>query len=134
MRIGEKELIITPASWSDALALQKAIGRALKGARLDLPGNAKEELKPESLSGIIDAVLGVAVDDEVEACLFKCAERAIIGSEKVNRDFFEKVENRAHYYPIMYEIIIVNCGPFFSGIVSKFGDITGKLGISPTSK
>lgn len=134
MRIGEKELVITPAPLADAMALQKAIGRALKGARLDLPGSVKEELKPESLSSIIDAVLGVAVDDEVEACLWRCAERAVLGNEKVTRDFFEKVDNRAHYYPIMYEVIIVNCGPFFRGIVSKFGDITGKIGISPTSK
>lgn len=134
MQIGGKELIITPAPYQDARALQKAIGRALKGVRIDLPGSVKEDMKAESLSDIISALLSVAVDDEVEACLFVCAARAVIGGEKITTEYFEKVENRQYFYPIMYEIIMVNVGPFFSGIASQFGDIAGKLGVSLKQK
>lgn len=130
MQIGGKELIVTPAPYQDARALQKAIGRALKGVRIDLPGSVKEDLKAESLSEILNAVLRVAVDDEVEACLFKCAERAVLGGEKITQEYFENIDNRQHFYPIMYEIVMVNVGPFFSGIASGFGDIAGKLGVS----
>lgn len=130
MQIGGKELLVTPGTYIEARALQKAIGRALKGMRIDLPGSVKEDLKAEGLSDIISALLSVAVDDEVENCLFACASRAVLGNEKITVEFFEKVDNRQYFYPIMYEIIMVNVGPFFSGIASKFGDIAGKLGVS----
>ena len=130
MQIGGKELLVTPGTYQEARALQKAIGRALKGMRIDLPGSVKEDLKAEGLSDIINALLSVAVDDEVENCLFACAARAVIGGEKITTEYFEKLDNRANFYPIMYEIIMVNVGPFFSGIASQFGDIAGKLGVS----
>lgn len=116
MTINGSELKITPASFAEAMALQKAIGRALKGTKLELPENATDEIKPEMLTGIIDAVLGVACSDEVESCLFECAKRCLVGTEKIDRDFFEKPENRQHYFPIMVEIIKTNIGPFFKGL------------------
>jgi hypothetical protein len=134
MQIEGKELIITPAPFTDAMALQKSIGRALKGTRLDLPASITEDIKSESMADIINAILGVVVDDAVETCLFKCAERAVVGTEKVTREYFEPVEHRKHYYTIMYEIIMVNVGPFFSGIASQYGDIIGKIRSTPKAK
>lgn len=120
MQINGSDLRITPAGFSDALALEKAIGRALKGTRLELPENVTSEVSADMFSDIIGAVLGVATSDEVESCLFKCAERALAGKEKIDRAFFEKVENRQHYYPIMVEVIKENVGPFFKGLGSQF--------------
>jgi hypothetical protein len=120
MQIKGSELRITPASLSDALALEKAIGRALKGTRLELPETVTAEVTTDMFSDIIGAVLGVATSDEVEACLFKCAERALVGTVRVDRDFFEDVENRQYYYPIMVEVIKENVGPFFKGLGSQF--------------
>ena len=130
MNINGKELMVTPGSFAEAMALQKAIGRALKGTKLDLPGDSLTELDPDSFGDIIGAVLGVATSDEVEAALFGCAARAVYGPDKlrVDRDFFEEVANRELYYPIMVEIIKVNVGPFFKGLASKFGALAGKLG------
>ncbi|MGO8695998.1 MAG: phage tail assembly chaperone [Rectinemataceae bacterium] len=128
MQLGGKDLRITPASFADASALQKAIGRALKGSRFDLsslPGSSTEELPAGFLESAIGLILSVAVSDEVEDALFRCSERALLGTEKIDRDFFEAAEHRELYYPIMYEVITVNVGPFLKGLASKFGALAG---------
>jgi hypothetical protein len=128
IQLNGKDLRVTPASFADASSLEKAIGRALKGTRFDLsalPKDSKEELPSGFLEGAIGMILNVVVSDEVEDALFKCAERALLGTDKINRDFFEAVEHRELYYPIMYEIITVNVGPFMKGLVSKFGALAG---------
>jgi hypothetical protein len=130
MQLGEKELRITPASFADANALQKAIGRALKGSSFDLsklPGDSRAELPPGFLEGAIGLILNVAISDDVEACLFECAKRVLWGQDKIDRDFFEAVDHRELYYPIMYEIISENVGPFIKGLVSKFGALVGMI-------
>ena len=138
MQLNGKELKITPASFTDAMALQKAIGRALKGTSFKMPsivtdasGKVDLEKSDVDLAGIIDLVLGAAVSNEVEACLFACSARALLGSDKIDADFFEKVEHRELYYPIMVEIIKVNVGPFFKGLASKFGALVGTSASSP---
>ncbi len=129
MQITGQELKITQSSFADAKALEKAIGRALKGnGSISLPGSLEDEATPDTMSTIIDAVLSVAISDEVERALFKCAERALVGTEKVDQDFFEKAENREHFYPIMIEIIKVNVAPFFKNLLSQFGDLIPNLG------
>lgn len=132
MQINGKELLITPAAFGDAMALQKAIGRALKGTKLELPESMAEKMDASQLGDIIGAVLGVATSDEVEAALFACASRAVYGpgKEPISTEFFEKVENRELYYPIMIEIIKANVGPFFKGLSSKFEGLGQMLGNS----
>jgi hypothetical protein len=140
MQLNGKELKITPASFADAMALQKAIGRAVKGTRFSMPsivtdagGKVDLEKSDLDLSGLIDLVLGAAVSDDVQACLFACSARALLGVDKIDADFFEKVENRELYYPIMVEIIRVNVGPFLKGLASKFGALMEKSQSSPKS-
>jgi len=134
MQINGRELRITPSSFDDAMALQKAIGRALKGTRLELPDTVTTQLTESAMGDIIGAVLGVATSDDVEACLFKCSEKALLGSDKIDKNFFEKVENREHYYPIMVEIIKANVGPFFKALGSRFEGLTDLMTGSLTSK
>lgn len=137
MQLNNRELKITPAGFADAMALQKAIGRALKGTSFKMPsivmtdGKVDLEKSDVDIAGIIDLVLGAVVSDDVEACLFLCAGRALLGQEKIDQDFFEKVENRELYYQIMVEIIRVNVGPFLKGLVSKFGALVAKNESSP---
>lgn len=119
MDIDGKELQITPAAFSVAMALQKAVMKAVKGSRFDI-GTSLEDM---DASVLIEAVLSVASDDGVEALLFKCAERALLGGEKIGRDFFEDVGNRRYYWQIMAEIVKVNLGPFFEGVVSRLSAI-----------
>lgn len=132
MQLQGRELKITPAGFADAMALEKAIGRAIKGTSFSMPkivtdaaGKVDLEKSNIDLTGLIDLVLGAAVSDEVQACLFACAGRALLGTEKIDEAFFEKIENRELYYPIMVEIIKVNVGPFLKGLASKLGGLAG---------
>ena len=94
-------------------------------------GKIDLEKSDVDLSGLIDLVLGAAVSDEVQAALFSCSARALLGTDKIDSDFFEKVENRELYYPIMIEIIKVNVGPFLKGLASKFGALVATSPSSP---
>lgn len=121
-------LKITLGSFAEAMALQKAIGRALRGMKIELPDSVKTDLSADSIGDILGAVLNVATSDEVESALFTCAGRCLIGNDKVDKDYFEKAENRQNYYPIMIEIIKANCGPFIKGLGSSFGGLGQLLG------
>lgn len=147
MKISGVDIHIEPASFQDAMALQKALGRALKGQKLDLGGISSDIIKKDAtgavdvasvdLSGaggiattIFNLLLGPACSDEVESCAMACAKKCYIepGKEKIDADFFEKPDNRPLYYPIMIEVIKANCGPFIKGLVSSFGDLGAILG------
>ena len=133
MDINGKRFIVQPAGFEDAMELQEAVADALKGAKLDLNGvsealaNGGDILEADvgKLSGPLESIIGMALSvitsKRVKQALFKCCETVIVGDDKVNRDFFEKVENRELYYPIMMEVVKVNLGPFFKRIGSLFG-------------
>lgn len=136
MKIEGQDLLITPASFADAMALQVAIGKALKGSKINLSGlseNLQDEVEIDKLSGTVETLanlaLSVATNQEVSDCLFKCAERAVFGpnKDKIDKDFFEPVENRKLYYPIMIEIIKENVGPFFGGVSSLLNGLPGMI-------
>lgn len=136
MEINEHELKITPASFEEAINLKNAIGKAIKTGKInvdidkiDIEDLDNIEIPSETIGDIINAVLAVGISKEIEKCFFDCAKRAMIdNTEKdlINRDFFENVDNRQYYYPIMIEIIKVNVLPFFKGLFSDAGGI-GKM-------
>lgn len=132
MQIDGKELNVTPSGFSDVFALKRSIAVALKrnGINFDLSGVKIDDKNPGNselgnIGGIIDPILEVATDPDVQKWLFKCCERALYGQDKINIDFFEKVENRQYYYPIMIEVIKVNLSPFFLKINSLFANLPG---------
>ena len=132
MKIAEQELRITPASFSDAQDLQRAVGTAINMNKIKLDGDINDNLldsnvSSETISDIINVIISTAISKEVEAALFKCAERAVLGTAKIDRDFFEPVENREYYYPIMIEILKVNLSPFFKGLSSSSGGLLEKV-------
>ncbi|MFA5659361.1 MAG: hypothetical protein WC900_08765 [Oscillospiraceae bacterium] len=118
-----KELDITLGSFQEADNLFKAVCRALKGNKIDLPDSLKSDLSTGQLSGILDMLLSVISDDEIESCIFECAKRCGIGPthEKINIEYFEKEENRQEYIPVMLEIAKANLFPFMTGITSSLG-------------
>lgn len=139
-----KRLLITPASFEDAMDLQEAVADSLKGSRLDfkglngLAGDNLMETDLQELSGPIETIVGMALSvitsKRVKASLFKCCERVVYGDSKVDRDFFESVENRELYYPIMTEVVKVNLGPFFKRLGLLFGGQGNLLSRFLTSK
>lgn len=127
-KIEGKDLIVTPASLAEAFRLQKAVSDALRKNGIDLSGVDMEgekgpEIKEDKIGGIVELILSVATSPDVQASLFQCSERAVFGPEKtkVDFDFFEDVNNRPYYYPIMAYVIKENIGPFFKRLGSLFG-------------
>lgn len=135
MIIKGKDLRITPASFDDAMNLQKAIGKAINQNRIGIDLNNIEDadsilnldFSKEMLGDFLRTAISIGISNDVEQCIFKCAERALIGENKIDKAFFEDVENRKHYYPIVIEIIKVNLSPFFESLFSLFSGVEEKL-------
>lgn len=132
MQLEGKELTITPAGFADVFALKRALALALKrdGINLNLSGFSINTENPGAseigdIGGILDSVLEVATDPDVQKWLFQCCERVVFDKNKVNKDFFEEVDNRQYYYPIMIEVIKVNLSPFFGKLGSLFANLPG---------
>lgn len=124
-----KPLRITMASFSNAMALKKAVERAIKQEKLEFSFDVKS-LSEDAMPSLIQLLLSVDSSDAVEDALFACCASSIFGAdsaqEKVTRDFFEKEEHRQYYYPIMIEILKVNLGPFFATL----GSLLSNLGVN----
>jgi len=120
MEINGKKLRITKASFSEAMALQRAVASSLEGKHFP-------KGMDDNVDEIIHAVLSAATSSEVEEALFTCARRAMVGEEKITRDFFEDSERWEHYYPIMFEIMKENLYPFFKRIFSGSSVLSQKI-------
>lgn len=122
MQLNGKELKVTSASFGVVFSLKKAISDALKsgGIKIDTSGFDLEKMEVGDIGGIIEMVLSLATDENVQLLLFSCCERVLLGKDKIDKDFFEPVENRQYYYPIMFEVLKVNLTPFFGQAGSLF--------------
>jgi hypothetical protein len=134
-------LVVTPASFDISNNLKNAITQAIYRSPLkiriptsvldikseeDLELTA-DDLNDDSIGEIVKVFLSMSHSRDVERCLWECCGRAVYDKAKVNKDFFEKVENREFYYPIMMEVVKVNVGPFIKGLLSQFGDVFGQI-------
>lgn len=135
MKIAGQELLITPSSFDDAQELQRAVGYAISENNINFDGSKigesleSSEIGAGTIGDIIKVIISLGISKDLERALFKCAERALIGDDrkKINRDFFEPVENREFYYPVMIEILKVNLTPFFKGLFSSSGGLMEKI-------
>jgi hypothetical protein len=128
MNIDGKELKITPSSFDEAMDLKDAIESAVKEGKISIAGNFLEkDISENDFSDILNAILAVDCSKEIRKCLFICAGRAVLGTEKITKEFFEDIENRKYYYQIMIEVLKVNLSPFFAKIFSEFSGIKGKI-------
>lgn len=114
----KNKLNLQLASFREAKELERAVGKALKSTHI------QADLETDLLSSnvdvgtVISSLLEVVTSKEVEEKLFICAERCLYEKQKINEDFFEPVENRSLYYPIMIEILKANIGPFIESLVT----------------
>jgi hypothetical protein len=123
MLIDNNELIISLASFEEAMDLKDAVEEAAKKANIKLGFDDNEEnkvsLSDDSLSSVLGSILSIDSSKEVRRLLFKCAERCLFNKEKIDQTFFEVAKNREYYYPIMFEILKETLMPFFKGLFSK---------------
>jgi len=135
MDINNKELIVQPSSFTNTMQLKYHIGKALNIKELNLSGidiNSEDPLKSnvgsETIGSMIENAISVATDPKVMKSLFKCCEKVVMYDKNlVDESFFDKIENRELYYPIMIEVIKVNIAPFFGKISSMFQGAEGLM-------
>ncbi len=127
MQINGLELKITEGTLEEAFALKEVLTEALRGkANLTMPRQAPEgdildtEIGGDNIGALLDMVMSVATNPKVRACLLTLCKRCAIGEGadriKVSMEFFEPVENRKHYYPVMLEVAKANLLPFFQDL------------------
>lgn len=141
MDINGRKLNITPGSMAEAMGLLRAAVSVFRrnGINIGMPMTKgfidieNIDLPENTVESVLKNIADFATDAEVERCLFDCASRVVLESgdgkntEKIDRDFFEKVDNRKYYYPLMLEIARVNLSPFFENLGSMFSGIKENL-------
>lgn len=129
------QLVVTVAPFADAWALMKAALKTLKGVELK-PEDLKREMgslmdSPSAFAMILDRVVDFATSPEVEAAVWRCAQRALYipaGSDvafpgmKVSPSLFDDAEHgtaaREDYARMVAGILEVNCKPFLAKALS----------------
>ena len=122
-KVLDKRFRIQVGSLFDCSALKLALIRALKaeGIKIDLSGWSLDDGEIGDIGFIVNAALGLLGDEGLEKALMTLGEKnCLIGEEenavKVNNEFFEPVENRKYFYPVMGMILKENLAPFFDGL------------------
>lgn len=128
-------LVVTTAPFADAWALMRATLKTLKGTEVraeDLKRDVGRLLESSSaFSSLVDRVVEFATSPEVEAAMWRCAQRALyipLGSDiafpgsKVEPGLFDDPVNgisaREDYARIVTGIMEVNCLPFLAKALS----------------
>lgn len=123
-KILDKKFRIQVGSMADCANLKLAVIKALKseGIKIDLRTWSLKGLETEigDIGGILNAALGVLGDTGIEKALYTLGKNCLIGEDEkavaVSEEFFEPVENRKYYYPVMAKILTENLAPFFAGL------------------
>lgn len=124
-KVLDKEFRLQVGSMLECTSLKIALVKALKaeGIKLDVSGwdfSKGSSTEIGDIGGILDVVLGVIADEGLEKVLYKLGAKCLIGSNenavKIDMDFFEPVENRKYYFPVMGIILKENLAPFIEGL------------------
>ena len=110
------KLEVTVSEFQKAKALQDALLRAAKGAPLS------SEFLEQDLGALKDLLIQVATSEEVDKALFACLEKCSYKGVRVTRALFDDKdlaeEARADFYDMAWNVVKVNCGPFFKQALS----------------
>lgn len=120
----ERRFRIQVGNFVDCSSLKLALIKALKesGIKIDLSGWNLDGLKTEigDISFVTDAALGLLSNTALEKALMTLGKNCVIGDDekagKITPEFFEPVENRKFYYPVMGVLLKENLAPFFEGL------------------
>jgi len=134
MKFDKKLLSVTPSSFRIAKDLEYAIGKALTKSDLNIgdvdideKDLSKSDVSMDTVMSLLKTSLHVLTDSTLETALFTCAGRAMYNKVRIDEEFFEEIENRELYYPIMFEIAKVNIGPFVGSLFSQFGGLSSLI-------
>lgn len=108
------ELKLSPAPFADANALYKAVAAEAKGV------NVTREMDPNLIK---DAICILISSEKIEACLWKCFERALYNGIKITQETFDDEKAREEYFSICKEVLWYNISPFLKSLYSEFAPL-----------
>ena len=123
-----KTLIVTPSSFENGLKLQEILAEIVKTSELNLPGgesvDSMKDLDSQMLTKVImNMALSAVSSPELKDVLFECCQSVVYNDVRVDREFFDEVENRGVFYDIMIEVLKENLLPFFPSLSSGLSGI-----------
>lgn len=112
------KLVVSDARFEDADALTKALVKCMSGFPFT-PDMLKMDV------GLLKGpLIEAATSKEVSESLFRCFNTCTYESIRVTKVLFDDpkigIAARRDYYPMAWEVIRVNCGPFFDQALSWF--------------
>lgn len=113
------KLVITLPPFEVSKALLQAIAEEGKGVELD-PGSPVAALWK-------DVFLTAIASPKIEACIWKCMERATYNGLKITKDTFENEDARDDYLTICYEVARKSILPFTKSLSAKYSQVLEAL-------
>lgn len=124
---------VSIASFSTGWRLATAVITAFKmqGINLKIGENVTaSSLLKDNIDGVLGGLLDIITSEYVLDLVFECGKSAIYTkngvSQKISRDTFEPVENRADFVEAMYIVAKENLEPFFPKALTSFKETLGQ--------
>lgn len=108
-------VIINPAPFEDALALNNAVGNPVLGLNVDI----KPDFDLDSAANFHYMTV-VASQAAVQALVMKCLVRCTYNGQKITQATFEAEGAREDYFEIAVACVRENLAPFVASLFSQF--------------
>ena len=125
------EVSIAPFSTGWKLATAVITAFKMQGINLKIGENiTATNLLKDNIDGLIGGLLDIITSDYVLGIVFECGKSAIYTkngvSQKITREAFEPVENRADFMEAMYIVAKENLEPFFPKALTSLKETLGQ--------
>lgn len=71
-----------------------------------------KELWQEVLKNFLPILLNAIINKYLLDVVLKCADESLINGDRINKEYFEKPENRKDFFIVLYEVILYNVKAF----------------------
>lgn len=123
------ELEMTMLSFTEGRRLYNAVAKSLKRVNVDINADVKD------INALKDAFIEISTDESVEAEILNALKKCTYNSERIlSWDFFDKVDRRADYFLVCWEVLKFNLYPLGSRLFAKLSSLLNQSGKSPKSK
>ena len=75
------------------------------------------------INGLKNAFIELDTSTEIYSIIWKCLARCTYNGERIDIKTFEKEENRADFYEVVYACIIENIRPFLKSLISVLSKV-----------
>lgn len=93
--------------------LARVIKKDLPNFNLDLANLNDKDLMANIFSVLPNIILNAVMDNQFIQSIFDCADNSKINDERINKEYFEDVNNRKDFFLTLFNVAKYNLTPFF---------------------